>query len=88
MTDKKRDPLASKKLITQYKKVFSSADGQAVLKNLCLVNYIGGSTFVPGYPDVTAKNEGQRDAILRILLITKMDPEQLLQAIDEEGRHV
>ena len=89
MTEKKRDPDKSKKLIAKYKKVFGSPEGQEVLQNLFLVNFGMSSTQVPGDPYTSAKHDGMRDAITRIVIMSEADPLKLTKAIlIEEGSHV
>ncbi len=79
----------SKKVISQYKKVFNSENGKAVLYDLMRGNYfLNTTTFVPGDPYSTARNEGQRDVVVRILYILKMNPEQFFKLAEtQEGDH-
>lgn len=86
---KKKDE-KSKKVISQYKKVFNSHDGKAVLYDLMRGNFfLNTTTFVPGDPYTSARNEGQRDVVLRILFILKMKPEQFFQLAEaQESDHV
>lgn len=81
---------ASKKLIGQYRKVFKSPDGRAVLYDLMKGNFMVDTTpFVAGAPDVTAKNVGQQEVIKRILFLIKIDPDQFIKLVNEqEGSHV
>lgn len=76
------------KLVAQYKTVFGSEPGKAVLKDLVANNFIKGSTFSTEYPHLTSLREGQRNAILRILAMLEMDPEQFLNQPEEELSHV
>lgn len=80
----------SKRVISQYKKTFATPDGRAVLYDLMKGNYfINSTTFVPGDSHATARNEGQRDVVVRILSILKVDPEQFFKIAEEqEESHV
>ena len=80
MSDKTRRA----KLVSQYQGVFGTADGRAVLKDLMRVNFVLSPTILDGNTNLTLVHEGQRNAILRILAILKMDPEKLLRTIEEE----
>lgn len=80
----------SKKLVSQYKKVFSTPEGRAVLHDLmkgaCAV---WKDAHVRGDSDSTFKNIGKQELIVDILRLLKMDPEQFLALINEqEGSHV
>lgn len=89
MTDKKRDPDKSKKLIAAYVKVFSSPEGQIVLQNLMIANNYANSAYERGDPHHTAYQNGMRDCVDRIYKMSKTDPEKLIRAIlVEEGSHV
>lgn len=80
----------TKKLISQYKKTFSSVEGRAVLHDLMRGNFVlDKTTFVPGDPYGTARNEGHREVVVKILSILKMDPEQFFKLVaEQEGSHV
>ncbi len=88
MEEKKAHAENYAKLVTQYKTVFASEQGKAVLKDLVENNYIKGSTFSVKHPHLTSFREGQRNAILRILAMLEMDPEQFLNQPEEELSHV
>lgn len=88
MEDKKQHAENYAKLVTQYKTTFASEQGKAVLKDLVANNFIKGSTFSQEYPHLTSLREGQRNAILRILAMLEMDPEQFLNQPEEELSHV
>lgn len=80
----------SRKLITQYKRVFNSPEGKAVLHDLMRGNFLlESSPFVPGDEASTFRNVGKQEVIKGILHILKMDPEQFLNLVNEqEGSHV
>ena len=64
-----------KEKLDAYRITFSTAEGQEVLADL-KASY-GGISFVPGYSDVTAFNEGRRsvaDDIDTILAMAAMEP--------------
>jgi hypothetical protein len=88
--DQKKNLEKSKKLISQYKRLFSTSDGKAVLHDLMLGHhYLNSSTFVPGDPYQSAKNEGSREVVIKIIAILKMDPEKLNEFVTEqEDMHV
>lgn len=72
-----------------YQKVFSTKQGREVLYDLMRGNFmIDRSPFVPGSPDTTAYNCGQRDVVVRILEILKMDPNDFIELEREENSHV
>lgn len=80
---------AGRKLISQYKKVFGSPEGKAVLYDLMRANHVLSSTYDPTVESHVFLREGQRNAVLRILTILKMNPEMYLKEINEqEGTHV
>lgn len=80
----------SKRIISQYKKVFSTPDGRAVLHDMMRGNYmLWTSPHVIGDDASTMKNVGKQELVKGILHILKMDPEQFLNLMNEqEGSHV
>lgn len=80
----------SKKLVSQYKKTFSSPEGQAVLHDLMKGNFLlFTSPHVPGDDGSTFKNIGKQEVVKKILHILKIDPEEFLKHVNEqEDRHV
>lgn len=78
-----------KKILAQYRTVFNSPTGRAVLLDLMKSNHILDSTFIPGDPYMSALREGERNAILKIMLILKLDPENITTIVNEmEDSHV
>jgi hypothetical protein len=79
-----------KRLVAQYKQVFSTPEGKAVLFDLMKGNYIVASDpHVPGDPYATHVNIGQANVVKKILHIIKMDPEKFFQLVEEqESQHV
>lgn len=66
-----------------YRRVFGaedqSRDARLILDDLALYCGLRRTGFVPGAPDPTAFNEGQRDVLLHLLSLAEMPPEALLQ---------
>ncbi len=87
MADDKRLTKAQK-LASQYHAVFGSPGGRAVLHDLMRVNFVLSSTVQPQNLDLSLVHEGQRNAILRIMTILKIDASKLLETIEEETSHV
>ena len=79
-----------KKLISQYKKVFSGPDGRAVLHDLMRGNSVIWKTpHVVGDTESTFKNIGRQELVVDILTILKMDPEKFLGLLaEQEESHV
>lgn len=80
----------SKKILSQYKKVFNTPDGRAVLHDLMRGNYmIWTSPHVIGDDASTFKNVGKQELVKSILHILKIDPEKFLAIVNEqEESHV
>jgi hypothetical protein len=80
----------SKKLISQYRKVFGTPDGEAVLYDMMKSNFIMWKTpHVPGDDASTFKNIGKQEVVKQIMHILRIDPEKLIAQINEqEGSHV
>ncbi len=72
---KKLDQVAS------YQALFNSPDGKKVLYDLMQVHHVIGSTFSKDTNEMMLK-EGERNAILRILNILKIDPQKFLEEIE------
>lgn len=66
------------KLQEAYRKLFDTADGKTVLKDLEDFGFYHDSTFV-GDPDVTIFNEGRRSVVLHIRNMMNTDPKVELQ---------
>jgi len=58
-----------------YIKVFSTSEGKRVLVDLSRSGFINKSTFQPGDPYITARNEGMRTAVLHIIDMSKREKE-------------
>lgn len=65
-----------------YKRLFSTEDGQIVLKDLMRAGHFDQPSF-DADPYLTAFNEGERHLLLRIIRTINSDPEKLLQLIKD-----
>lgn len=75
----------AKKQVSQietYRKVFLSADGEKVLYDLMKNHSMLGSTF-DGDVNKMLVREGERNVILRILSILKLDVQKFRERIDQ-----
>jgi hypothetical protein len=68
-----------------YKKVFSSPEGRRVLYDLMDQHRVLSSTFLNDVNQMLIY-EGERNAVLRILTILKIDPNEFLKRIEEHER--
>ena len=84
MTDAKR---ANKQvsLIAAYHNVFSSTDGVRVLHDLMRNHHILSNTFSGDVNEMLVR-EGERNVVLRIFSLMKMDVQKLKERIDEYAR--
>lgn len=78
----------ARRMISKYQKVFGSSDGKDVLKDLINANFVLDSTFAQNDPYLTALREGQRNVVLRILTILKINPNKFLEEVAKEASHV
>ena len=67
-----------------YVKVFSTSEGKRVLEDIGKSGYLNKSTFQPGDPYSTARNEGIRTMALNIIDMAKRDEDK----IKEKGKAV
>ena len=58
--------------VQDYGHVFGSPAGKRVLEDLKKFCYYHRTTYVPGDPHATSKNEGSREVVLKIMRITEM----------------
>lgn len=72
--------------VVDYREVFGSDTGKRVLYDLIKQHNVLQSTFDPN-PNLHAFKEGERNTVLRILTLLKIDPIQLDQLIDK-GRAI
>lgn len=88
MTKKKIDP--AKKILVRaadYKNVFNSAQGKRVLEDMCRNHFMFSTSFAKGDAYESARREGERLVILRILSFLKLDLNRLEKLIEEEQRN-
>lgn len=92
MSKKEEESRATRaqKIVSKYQRVFGSSEGRDVLHDMMKSNFVLRSTFVPGDAQATAYQEGQRESVLAILNMLKLDPSQFLNVVNEnkEGTHV
>ena len=69
----------SKKVADAYRRIFDCPDGDIVLKDLCKRAGMGRTTFVQGDPYMSAFNEGQRNAVLTIFNLAKVNMDKLIE---------
>lgn len=80
---------SAKRLVSLYQSAFSGDAGRRVLKDMAREYHLGASTIVPGDTHGTYFHEGQRNVLLRIFRILKIDVATYLeQPEDEEASHV
>jgi hypothetical protein len=66
-----------------YQKVFNDPIGKKVLHDMMHEHFLLKPTFVKGDPHQSALHEGERNVILRLLAILKVDPMLLEQKLKE-----
>lgn len=71
--------------LEDYKHVFMTPRGQKVLWDLMKEHFIISPTFHENAMEM-AYREGQRNTILRILALLKIDTKKLLDKVEEEQR--
>jgi len=69
--------------LTAYHNVFETEDGKTVLYDLMEKSRFFSST-VGGSPEITARNEGQRELVVFILSELKKDISELKEFIDQQ----
>lgn len=69
--------------LIDYKTVFGSAQGKRVLYDMMKAAHMLETSFVKKDSHEMAFREGERNNVIRILAILKMDPEKLRQMIQE-----
>lgn len=82
---------AKKRLIAQYKAVFGSPEGKAVLADLCKTACLtrNSTVRVPGDTEATFMNIGKQDLIKQIFIIMEINPDEFLKQTDQqEASHV
>ena len=69
--------------VKDYKITFGSVHGQRVLNDLIQTCHVLGPCFVKGDVHEAILREGERNSVLRILAILKVDPMKLQEKIKE-----
>jgi hypothetical protein len=69
--------------ISDYQKTFNDPIGKKVLYDMMQEHFMLKSTFVKNDTHATAMHEGERNVVLRLMTILKMDPKQIEQKISE-----
>ncbi len=73
--------------VTCYKAFWNTPEGRKVLEDMILHHNVMSSSFVKDDPYETAFKEGERNVILRILSIIKINPKKMIKLIEEIERH-
>lgn len=71
--------------LANYKQVFGTEIGKRVLWDMMQEHFILGHTFHDN-PHEMSFREGQRNVVLRILNLIKLDTKLLLERLEEEDR--
>jgi len=71
-------------VISAYQKVFNSTEGKLVLDDLMKTHHIMTSTFSGKNSDEVLFREGERNTVLRIMTLLKMDGTLLNERIANE----
>jgi len=81
--DEKSVKIAKKSVakISHYQAFFNSDDGQAVLEDLMSTHFINRSTIFDGDFTKAVLREGERNVVLRILSILKMDVKAIQERV-------
>jgi len=69
--------------ISDYKATFLEGRGQKVLHDMMRAHFMMATTYVKGDPYESAMREGERQVIIRILSILKVDLKKLEKHIKE-----
>lgn len=84
MTEKeKKMAKRSVSRISAYKHVFSGPEGELVLQDLMSTHFINMSTFLDADPTKMIFREGERNVILRIFKMLKIDIKDMQERIKE-----
>lgn len=73
--------------VEAYKQVFQSPAGEAVLLDLMKVHNILSNTYSGNVNDMLIK-EGERNVVLRIIHLLKLDVKAIYERIDRESQDV
>jgi hypothetical protein len=67
-----------------YNAAFSGPHGEIVLLDLVGRHFVVSDPFVPGCPEQTAHNLGEREVVLRMMGILKMDHRAIIKIMQEK----
>lgn len=67
----------------KYQALFSTPDGDFVLRDICKMAHLAHSTFVKDDPMRSAMNEGARNLALIILQLAKVDPQRIAEQLQQ-----
>lgn len=73
--------------VQDYKKTFSTDHGKKVLEDLMMRSGMRSCNFVPGDPQATAFNEGNRQIVLYILQKLSVDIKKLELMLTKESEN-
>lgn len=82
MIRKKIKPKKKAITVADYKAVFGTEKGRGVLADLMRNHYVLTSTYDTD-PTLVALREGERNVVLRIMTMLKIDVEELQKRIEE-----
>ena len=71
------------KRLEAYHSVFTSPNGKIVLNDMMKAHFVLQTTHVPMDAVATAHNEGERNAVIRILSILKVTPQKMQRMMEE-----
>lgn len=76
-------------VVESYQRVFNGPEGQAVLYDMMNTHWVLRSTAIGAKNQFEqAFREGERNAVLRIMTILKVNPQQLRERIEEHDHSV
>lgn len=81
----KSQPKMYAEMMSAYQNIFKSPDGELVLKDLMSTHGILSNTYKGNVNDMLVK-EGERNVVLRILSILKIDINAIYERIDRETK--
>lgn len=81
----KSQPKMYAEMMSAYQNIFKSPDGELVLKDLMSTHGILSNTYKGNVNDMLVK-EGERNVVLRVLSILKIDINAIYERIDRETK--
>ena len=78
-----REFLARVTIARAYRSVFATPDGERVLRDILRRNFVLETTTVEGDPNLSARNEGRRVAVLEILDVLRWNPMDMIKLANE-----